>query len=94
MSTAKGSIWQSLLVISMSLALPLSAVADEKYDLLKQQVEVLKSQLEQVQETLKQYENDTVSKEEISEIKQEISEAAESFLLCGTINKFSLFISC
>ena len=77
MSTVKGSISQLLLVISISLALPLSANADEKYDLLLKQVETLKVQLEQVQEALKQYESNSASKEDVAELKQEVSAAAE-----------------
>ncbi len=61
------------LTILLAMMLPFSAVADEKYDLLKQQVELLQAQLEQVQETLKQYANQSAGKEEVAELKQEVT---------------------
>jgi len=78
MSTVKIGQWQGLLVAVIAMALPLSAVADEKYDLLKQQVEMLQAQLEQVQETLKQYDSQSASKEDVAELKQEVAQEVSS----------------
>ena len=41
MKSADGDIGQHLMAIATAMARPLSAVADDKYDLLKQQVEIL-----------------------------------------------------
>jgi len=70
MSTVNRSWRLRTLTILLAMILPFSAVADEKYDLLKQQVENLQKQLEQVQEVMKQYEEQNASKEEL---KQEIT---------------------
>lgn len=77
MKSVNGDIGRLLIAIAMTMALPLSAMADDKYDLLKQQVETLKTQLEQVQKSLEQYESNSASKEEVAELKQEVTEAAE-----------------
>ena len=77
MTSAKWNGWRLLFALTLAMASPVSAIADEKYDLLKQHVEALKSQLEQVQETLEQYESNNVSKEEIVALKQDVAEAAE-----------------
>ena len=77
MKSANGNIGRLFIAIAMAMALPLSALADDKYDQLKQQVEVLKSQLELVQKSLEQYESNSVSKEEVAELKLEVAEAAE-----------------
>ncbi len=66
-----------VLAIAMAMALPLSARADENYELLRAQVEALQQQLQQVQEVLKQYGNDSASKEDVLQLRQEIVQAAE-----------------
>jgi len=77
MSIVNRNLRRCILTMAIAAALPVSAIADEKYDLLKQQVEALKSQLEQVQETLEKYESTSVSKEEVVALKQEVAAAAE-----------------
>ena len=77
MKSVNGTVARRLIAIAVAMALPLSAMADDKYDLLKQQVEALKSQLALVQKSLEQYESNSVSKEEVAELKQEVAEAAE-----------------
>lgn len=77
MKPANGNVGRLLIAIAMAMALPLSAMADDKYDLLKEQVEILKSQLEQVQKSLEQYESNSASKGEVAELKQEVADAAE-----------------
>lgn len=81
MSAVRRSQWQRSLAILLALALPLSAVADDNFDLLKQQVETLQQQLEQMQEALKQNQEISASKEEVaqevSELKNDIVAAAE-----------------
>lgn len=62
--TGKGKY---LLAFVLAMALPWSAMADEKYDLLRQQVETMQKQLEQVQQALQQYEEKSASKEEVAE---------------------------
>jgi hypothetical protein len=47
----------------LAISIPLTSMADEDYELLKQQVEILQSQLAEVQQALKQYENQSASKE-------------------------------
>lgn len=66
-----------VLVSVLALIVPLSAMADENYEQLKQQVQALQNQLAEVQQALKQYENQSASKEEIAELKDEVAEAAE-----------------
>jgi len=61
----------------LAISIPLTSMADEDYELLKQQVEILQSQLAEVQQALKQYENQSASKEEVAELKEEVAEAAE-----------------
>lgn len=73
---------RSTLVLAMAATLPLSAFADEKYDLLQQQVDVLKQQLQQVQETLQQYKDQMSVKEGLVEqkvvaLEEGIAEASE-----------------
>lgn len=69
------------LVMAMAMTLPLSAMADEQYDLLQQQVEAMQKQLVQVQQALKQYQEQSVSKEEVAqeviELRKDIAQAAE-----------------
>ena len=77
MSVFRGNTQRLLIAIVMAMALPLSAAADDNYELLKQQVEALKSQLEQVQKSLAQYESQSASKVEVAELKQEVAAAAE-----------------
>jgi hypothetical protein len=59
------------------MALPLSAMADEQYDLLKRQVEALQSQLAEVQAALQEYASDNASKAEVAQLRQEVAEARE-----------------
>ena len=66
-----------VLVSVLALIVPLSVMADENYEQLKQQVQALQNQLAEVQQALKQYENQSASKEEIAELKDEVAEAAE-----------------
>ena len=77
MSVFRANTQRLLIAIVMAMALPLSAAADDNYELLKQQVEALKSQLEQVQKSLAQYESQSASKVEVAELKQEVAAAAE-----------------
>lgn len=70
-----------ILAVVLGMALPLSAAADEKYNLLKQQVDALQDQLNQVQQVLKQYEKQSASKVEVARqvlvLEQEIAHANE-----------------
>ena len=70
-----------LIAFLVAMLLPLSAMADEKYDLLRQQVEAMQKQLEQVREALQQYAEQSASKEEVAqevtELKKDIARAAE-----------------
>ena len=70
-----------LIAFLVAMLLPLSAMADEKYDLLRQQVEAMQKQLEQVREALKQYAEQSASKEEVAQevtaLKKDIARAAE-----------------
>ena len=69
-SRARSWAFASLLVFSM----PFTLLADENYELLKQQVDTLQKQLAEVQQALKQYESQGASKEEIEELKEEVAE--------------------
>jgi hypothetical protein len=62
-----------LATLVLTMVLPLSAMADEKYDELQATVELLQQQLQQVQETLKQYQENAASKEEVAELKEQVS---------------------
>ena len=70
-----------LIAFLVAMLLPLSAMADEKYDLLRQQVEAMQKQLEQVREALQQYAEQSASKEEVAQevtaLKKDIARAAE-----------------
>ncbi len=70
-----------VLAMAVAMALPLSAMADEKYDLLQQQIGAMQKQLEQVQQALRQYQEQSASKEEVAqeviELKKGIARAAE-----------------
>ena len=72
-SRARNWALASLLVVSI----PLTSLADDNYELLKQQVDTLQKQLADVQQALKQYESQSASKEEVAELKEEVAEAAE-----------------
>ena len=82
MCTVKCKWQRQILILSMALVLPISVVADEKYDLLQQQVDVLQQQLQQVQEALQQYQDQMTAKEgqveqEVTKLKEEVAKAAE-----------------
>ena len=71
-----------MLSIAIAAALPMSAVADEKYDLLQQQVDLLKQQLLQVQESMKLYQEQMTVKEgqvekEVTQLKEDVAKAGE-----------------
>ncbi len=51
MSIVNRNFRRRVLSIGIAAALPMSAVADEQYDLLQQQVDLLKQQLQQVYES-------------------------------------------
>jgi hypothetical protein len=74
--------WKSSLVtMALLLVLPLTGLADENYDQLKQQVEALQQQLDQVRQIMKEYADQSVSKievaKEVSVLKQDIAQASE-----------------
>ncbi|MFT7533657.1 MAG: hypothetical protein ACI9FD_004698 [Gammaproteobacteria bacterium] len=77
MNKFAGGRWFRPLVWAVAFLMPVSALADENYDLLKAQVEALQEQLLQVQEVLQQYEGEKVTQTEIADLRSEISEAAE-----------------
>lgn len=82
MSIVNRNFRRRILVLAIAAALPLSAVADEKYDLLQQQVDLLKQQLQRVEETLQQYQEEMVVKEgqveqEVTQLKEDVAKAAE-----------------
>ena len=77
MKSASGIIGRLLIAIAIAMAMPLSAMPYDNYDLLRQQVEALKSQLEQVQKSLEQNESNSASKMVVAELKQEVTEAVE-----------------
>ena len=82
MSMVNHNFRRRMLALAIAAALPLSAVADEKYDLLQQQVDLLKQQLQQVEETLQQYQEQMTVKEgqverEVTALKEDVAKAAE-----------------
>lgn len=66
----------SLAILGLTLTNSPSALADEKYDELKAQVEVLQEQLQQVQSMLDQYTTKAETIEQTNQLKQEVAEAA------------------
>ncbi len=82
MSIVNRNFRRQVLALAIASTLPLSAVADEKYDLLQQQVDLLKQQLEQVQGTLQQYQEEMTVKEgqveqAVTQLKEDVAKAAE-----------------
>ena len=70
---------QKKLALAIAVLLPISAMADAKYDELKAQVEALQQQLNQVQSVLKQYEQQSQqSTQEVKELKQEVAQSKAS----------------
>lgn len=80
MRTIKFDVKNRLIITIMALAIPLSATADEQYDLLKEQVTLLQQQLEQVQKTLAEYQQQSDSNlavaKDVADLKVEVAEAA------------------
>lgn len=75
MSTNIKLFKQKKLAVIIAALLPLSAMADTKYDELKAQVEALQQQLNQVQSVLKQYEQtNTENKQQVIALKKEVTE--------------------
>lgn len=71
-----------ILIMVIATALPWSAIADEKYDLLQQQVDTLKQQLQQVQQALQQFQDQMTVKEgqverAVTALKKDVAKAAE-----------------
>jgi len=82
MSIVNRKFRRCMLTLAIAAALPLSAVADEKYDLLQQQVDALQQQLHQVQQALQQYQEQMTVKEgqveqEVTALKEDVAKAAE-----------------
>ncbi len=82
MSTVDKSWRLCMLTCLLAIILPLSANADEKYDLLQQQVDALQQQLKQVQEALQQYQEDMSVKEGqveqvVTQLKRDVAAAEE-----------------
>jgi len=77
MIAKKKSLTKKLLTSSILLALlPISVMADPKYDELKQQVEMLQKQLAQVQVALEQYQQDKKeSQQQVEELKSEVNKS-------------------
>lgn len=75
MSTNKKLFKQKKLAVIIAALLPLSAMANTKYDELKAQVEMLQQQLNQVQLVLKHYEQQTTeSTQQVVALKKEVAE--------------------
>lgn len=71
-----------LLTLVITVSLPLSVLADEKYDLLQQQVTALQQQLLEVQAALQEYQEEMSAKEgqvekEVTALKRGVAEASE-----------------
>ncbi len=82
MSIVNRKFRRCMLALAIAAALPISAVADEKYDLLQQQVDALQQQLHQVQQALQQYQEQMTVKEgqveqEVTALKEDVAKAAE-----------------
>jgi len=71
MSTVKRKFRRQMLTLAIAVTLPFSAIADEKYDLLQQQVDALQQQLQQVQAALQQYIEEMTVKE--GQVEQEVT---------------------
>ncbi|GMR14801.1 MAG: hypothetical protein BMS9Abin30_0409 [Gammaproteobacteria bacterium] len=82
MSIVNRKFRRHMLTLAIAAALPFSAVADEKYDLLQQQVDALQQQLQQVQDALQQYKEEMTVKEgqveqEVTALKEDVVKADE-----------------
>jgi len=78
MSVVKRRFRRHMLAVAIAATLPLSAVADEKYDLLQKQVEELQQQLLKVQEAMQQYQEQMTGKE--GQVEQAVTKLKEGVL--------------
>jgi len=77
MNTMLRGRWLGLVALLLAHFISIPAMADENYELLKQQVAALQEQLAEVQATLHQYQESSASKSEVTKLQQEVAEAAE-----------------
>ncbi len=82
MSIVNRKFQRCALILAMAVAMPLSAVADEKFELLQQQVEALQKQLQEVQEVMQQYQEQMTVKEGqveevVTQLKEDVARADE-----------------
>ena len=82
MSIVNRKFRRHMLTLAIAATLPFSAVADDKYDLLQQQVDALQQQLQQVQEALQQYKEEMAVKEGqveqvVTTLKEDVAKAGE-----------------
>lgn len=64
----------SACAIALALAFPLNAMADAKYDALKEQVELLQQQLQQVQAALEEQQTQSATKQDVAELQQDVAD--------------------
>ncbi|MBL1321753.1 MAG: hypothetical protein COA63_011940 [Methylophaga sp.] len=67
---------RKVIAIAIAIAFPLNAMADAKYDALKQQVELLQQQLQQVQAALEEQQAQGATKQDVAELKQDVADVS------------------
>ncbi len=82
MSILNPKLRRPLVALAMAVTLPFSALADDKYDLLQQQVTALQQQLQEVQTALQEYKEQMTVKEgqveeAVTAMKRDVAEASE-----------------
>ncbi len=69
-------IKRKVIACAIALAFPLTAMADAKYDALKQQVELLQQQLQKVQAALEEQQAQSATKQDVAELKQDVADVS------------------
>ena len=65
-----------VIACAIALVFPLNAMADAKYDALKEQVELLQQQLQKVQAALEQQQDQSATKQDVAELKQDVADVS------------------
>jgi hypothetical protein len=65
--------WCALFILTMILAMPVAATADDTYDDLRGQIETLEDQLQQLRQALESVKEEAASKADIGELRKQVA---------------------